>query len=416
MYSPFLDRNGNTLTIQKVRYAHLSQLTDCEEGHHLEFKRILEDNEKAQLAKEIASFANCEGGWLIVGIDDKSKEITAIPKFDYSQKVGKIASRISPMPEFETRFISLPEDNSQGVLLIYVKEGRNAPYICNGSIYVRSGSSKEPIKAADRGNVEYLIERSKMYEKSIDDFCKRDYYYYHDNLLHQKTTYPIACIYLKNNTKKDTAKLSTYKNRDKIIDFVTSGEHLFENIQYSMDSIIFRHSNPLPDGHSITGVFELYYDLSCKIYVPLYVKNIDSDLSAFPLIESIAEKITNATIIDGDTSTNMIFAFLTVFCRLTKQYNLKEKDYSLCVDFENIENSLLAFNGEKYIDYVKNYGLPYAQKECNRSHIYHLGLYPKFKFKALPSTIIDNFLCAAFGYRSQDYYDIWMQSSYNRFL
>ena len=61
MYSPFFDSYGKPLTIEKIKYEHLSQLVDCDEGHHLEFKLLLKDDEKAQLAKEIASFANCEG-------------------------------------------------------------------------------------------------------------------------------------------------------------------------------------------------------------------------------------------------------------------------------------------------------------------------------------------------------------------
>ena len=78
MYSPFIDKKGNPLEIKKVQFKHLEQLKECEEGHHLEFKRDLLDDGKAQLAKEIASFANCEGGWLIVGIEDKTHEINAI--------------------------------------------------------------------------------------------------------------------------------------------------------------------------------------------------------------------------------------------------------------------------------------------------------------------------------------------------
>ena len=74
MYSPFSDSKGRPLTIEKVKFSHLSQLVDCDEGHHVEYKLLLEDGGKAQLAKEITSFSNCEGGWLIVGIDDKTKE------------------------------------------------------------------------------------------------------------------------------------------------------------------------------------------------------------------------------------------------------------------------------------------------------------------------------------------------------
>ena len=67
----------------------------------------------------------------------------------------------------------MPENKKSCVLLVYVYEGRNAPYVCNGSIYVRSGSSKEPIKPADRGNIEYLYERSKEYIKEyiVNEFA-----------------------------------------------------------------------------------------------------------------------------------------------------------------------------------------------------------------------------------------------------
>lgn len=261
MYSPFLDKKGNPLSIDRIKYAHLKQLADCDEGHHVEYKLLLEDGGKAQLAKEITSFANCEGGWLIVGVDDKTKEIKPIEKKDYSQRIGKIATRISPMPEFSTRFLSTPKDKTKGVLVVYVYEGRNAPYICNGSIYVRSGSSKEPIKSADRGNIEYLYKRSKIYNKKIEDFCKRDFRLPNNfkNFVQEKITYPVANIYLKNISFKQNLWLNQYSNRDTLIEFVKSKFDLFESVSYSMNSIIFLHKSILPGTHSGTFVFELYY-------------------------------------------------------------------------------------------------------------------------------------------------------------
>ena len=231
MYSPFSDSKGRPLTIEKVKFSHLSQLVDCDEGHHVEYKLLLEDGGKAQLAKEITSFANCEGGWLIVGIDDKTKEIKPIDKQDYSQRIGKIATRISPMPEFSTRFLTMPENKKSGVLLVYVYEGRNAPYVCNGSIYVRSGSSKEPIKPADRGNIEYLYERSREYIKEIADFCQRDYFYSYNNLLQRKVTYPIANIYLKNISSKRDDFFNVYGH----IDFINRyGDYQNKVIDYKL--------------------------------------------------------------------------------------------------------------------------------------------------------------------------------------
>lgn len=47
MYSPFSDSKGRPLTIEKVKFSHLSQLVDCDEGHHVEYKLLLEDGGKA---------------------------------------------------------------------------------------------------------------------------------------------------------------------------------------------------------------------------------------------------------------------------------------------------------------------------------------------------------------------------------
>lgn len=47
------------MDIYKIKYCHLEQLLDREEGHHQEFKQRLEYGGKKQLAKEITSFANC---------------------------------------------------------------------------------------------------------------------------------------------------------------------------------------------------------------------------------------------------------------------------------------------------------------------------------------------------------------------
>ncbi len=410
MYSPFLDSKGNSLKISNIRYNHLSQLQDCEEGHQLEFKCKLEDNGKAQLAKEIASFANCEGGWLIVGIEDKSKNIEPIEKFDYSQKIGKIATRIFPIPEFETKFISLPEDNSRGVLLIYVHEGRNAPYICNGSVYVRSGSSKEPLKPADRGNIEYLTERSKAYQNELEQFFKRDYFFAYNDILHQKVTYPIATIYLKNISSKKEQWLNNYKNRDRIIEFVLDEFGLFEEIQYSMNSIIFIHKRIYPSTNSGTFVFELFYDWSCKIYLPLGGNNISelndckNRLIKMGIDEEIVDKFK---MIDGSVCGNILFGGLHLFAKIAQRRKLKEKNYAFYLEFENAAENILYFPCELYYEYVDKYGLPFAQKEINKSSIIFFKEHPNIKFADLGITVVKDFLGATFGFRSDTFPDLW---------
>ena len=409
MYSPFFDKKGKALNIERLKYIHLSQLIECDEGHHLEYKLNLEDGGKAQLAKEIASFANCEGGWLIIGIDDKTREIRPIDKKDYSQKIGKIATRITPMPEFETRFLTSPDDSKKGVLVVYVYEGKNAPYVCNGSVYVRSGSSKEPIKSADRGNIEYLYERATSYRKEIENFCQRDIYYPYNNILNQKSKYPIVNIYIKNISSKNKKYFNIYANRDEFIEFVNSKYNLFSNISYAMDSIIFKHRFTLPGTNSATFIFEFFYDWSCKMSLPLGVSNDGAKESLESLFYSIGideEAIENFKIADGTIIFNSIYAGLLLFRDIASEYKLKEKDYAVCVELENASEVIVGFTGQKYEEYIKKYGIPYVSKENNKGSIFYLRDYPETTFSDLPNSIVQDDMGAAMGYRSDCIADI----------
>lgn len=414
MYSPFYSSNGKPLKINQLKYQHLSQLLDCDEGHHLEYKRALEDGGNAQLAKEIASFANCEGGWLIVGIDDKSKAILPIEKADYSQKIGKIACRISPFPEFETRFLKTPGDKTKGVLVVYVYEGRNAPYVCNGSVYIRSGSSKEPIKPADRGNIEYLYERSRQHEKEIESFCVRDHYYSYNPILQKHTLTPIANIYLKNTSSKSDHRLDLYKKRDEVVDFVKKALPLFEQVSYSMDSIIFMHKTLYPGMRGATFIFELYYDWSCKISAPLGCTRLGQD-DDFRFVYNQAgisdEILSEWRFIDGSALCNALFGGLTLFADIAKQYKLKEKDYAFCAEFENAAELVIGFYGAKYLDYIKTHGIPFALKENNRSQIIYLRNCSSIIFKTLSAYYVVDYFGPTFGFRADSIGDILRESN-----
>lgn len=414
MYSPFFDKKGRPLSIDKLKYKHLSQLIDCDEGHHVEYKLLLEDGGKAQLAKEIASFANCEGGWLIIGIENNTKEIKPIAKQDYSQRIGKIATRISPMPEFSTRFLTSPDNKETGVLVVYVYEGKNAPYVCNGSVYVRSGSSKEPIKPADRGNIEYLYERSKHNQKGIEDFCKRDYCFSFDGGLQRKQTFQIANIYLKNISSKRNDYFSSYSNRDKFIEFIKTEHNIFEHISYSMNSIIFMQKFILPHSNSGTLVFEFFYDWSCKITIPIGLTNDrkkDDYIDLFFDLGINEEDFEKFNLASGSDIFTALFWGINLFDQITKKYKLKEYDYAFCLELENVGEVVPVFEGEKYKDYVRKYGITYAHKEINKSKIIFLRDYPKCNFKQLSGSLITDYLGAAFGFRSDSIFEILWDSN-----
>lgn len=400
MYTPFFDLKGKPIELNKVKYEHIKQLKEIDEGYHIEYKRLLEDGGKSQLAKEIASFANCEGGWLIVGIEDKTKEICPVDRIDYSQKIGKIVSRVTPNPEFETKFIALPNDSSKGILLVYIYEGRNAPYICEGSIYIRNGSSKEPIKAAERGNIEYLQERSSVYQKQLEDFFHRDIYLGYVPILKRSAT-PSVNIFVKNISQKQTA-FSAFSNRNKIVEFVNQEFlHTFENIQYSMDSIIFKHKPTMPTSDSYTFVFELFYDWSFKMCMPIGIidyNEIDDIKQQYIKMGIKKNTVEKFHITNGGYVLNSVRMFFGIIQNLAKKYKLKPKDYAVACELENIADCILAFTGDEYISYLNEYGIAYANKEENKSKIIFLKDYTKVNFMSVGDLFMTEFVAAAFGY------------------
>ena len=409
MYSPFLSKSGKSLDIRRVKYHHMEQLRDCDEGHHLEYKSMLEDGGKAQLAKEIASFANCEGGWLIVGIDDKTKEISPIEKIDYSQKVGKIATRITPMPEFDTKFICIPGEKNRGILLIYVYEGKNPPYICNGSIYVRSGSSKEPVKAADRGNVEYLIERSKKFEEELSDFFRGDYLYMYQNAIIGTVRRPAACIYMKNISSKNDQVLYTYKKRKEVVAYILKKYDLFERVQYSVNSIIFLHKGIEPETNGATYIFELFYDWSFKISCPLGFSDSGSMDSIKEYYKELGKNINveSLKMVDGMSLGHALIAGFLIIEWISKKYKVRETDYVCQGELLNAEGYILLLNGKAYKDYLLKHGLPYVQRMTNKTNRIYLSQHPEIKFVSFVQMILLDFIGPAFGYDSEEFIEIF---------
>ena len=173
MFSPFRDAQGNPKQLADVTYADLDQLRDLDEGYALEFKRNFSGNVQKKIPKIIASFANSAGGWLVVGIADDDKSVCPVPKLsaDYGQIIGEIARRhITPTPRFDVRFVPDPEAPRQGVVLIEVAEGDFPPYVADGIVEVREGSTSGP--AVGSALVE-LYDKATKRRLEVRKFCER---------------------------------------------------------------------------------------------------------------------------------------------------------------------------------------------------------------------------------------------------
>jgi predicted HTH transcriptional regulator len=150
----------------------LLNLIKREEGPKLDHKVRLElwtESGKKELAKDISAIANSKGGrgYLIVGIEDKSKKIIGVKEeetFKEEQVQQIITSRCEPPIPIEVEFFEIEEKN---IAVITIYDGNQKPYQIkeSGAFHVRRGSTTDIIRKQ-----ELLILFEETLELSIETF------------------------------------------------------------------------------------------------------------------------------------------------------------------------------------------------------------------------------------------------------
>lgn len=148
------------------------------EGIKLDLKEMLDldmESGRKELAKDICAIANSRGGrgYLIIGIEDKTKKIIGIDENNYGEeKIQQIvSSRCEPPIPISLEFVSL-HDKKIAVINIY--DGSQKPYQLreNGAFYIRRGSTtdtmrKEEIIFALNENLSLNVELCPIIKSEI---------------------------------------------------------------------------------------------------------------------------------------------------------------------------------------------------------------------------------------------------------
>lgn len=399
-YSPFIDENENMLLPHEIKFSHLSHLLDIEEGYKVEYKSLWNiDVKKKHLAKTISSFANTEGGWLFIGVNnDGSVAPISNERTDFGQQISEIVkSTISPHPVYETIFIQHPDDKDKGVLAIYVHEGREPPYICNGTVYLRVGSSKEPVPASHRAEVDYLISKRSVFSKQLDKFCV-------DDIL-DNDTFPYCVVYIYNSHPTKRMSMGDETIQDEIRNIAS--KYRFESWMPSASSILFYNSKNVSTT-SLTTIFELFFDYSFKFHVPLTL--VPNDL-ANRVSQDINKRnttidITDFLAIDGFFSYCGIKSFFEAMFKILLEKDIALDNYIVKAQLNNIKNSYLFFATKdyKWHDFMCQEGFRYSPKDS----ISPLIINPINLSKDSSDTTsgVYSFLCLSlpFGYMMEDFF------------
>lgn len=122
------------------------------ENEIFDFKSELYTSGK-ECRKDFSSFANCEGGFIIFGIDGEAKKAVGVSEIDINTRIEDFLNPNCLNPEIQwsiiKQFVVPPKKRR---LLIYIARIEKTipfwlrPHVSDGTIYVRKNGKSEPIK------------------------------------------------------------------------------------------------------------------------------------------------------------------------------------------------------------------------------------------------------------------------------
>ena len=132
---------------------NIQSLIDSGEGYNVEFK-VRVPSKVRELTEEICAFANADGGYLLIGVDDNGNPV-GMPNIDSMQL--KIADRIKNniLPSTLGLFDIVTEEiDKVSVVKILISSGLEKPYYIKNQVmspngcFTRVGTSSQPMSTA----------------------------------------------------------------------------------------------------------------------------------------------------------------------------------------------------------------------------------------------------------------------------
>lgn len=372
-YSPFIDKKGSFVPLPKIRFSHVVQLEErnIEEGYQVEYKSQWDDNFlKKHLCQTITSFANSEGGWLFIGVADDTAKYIGIKKLraDFSQIIAQKLDSVSPIPKFESRFIRSPQNKQMGVLVVYIHEGLNPPYVCNGTVYLRNGSSKVPIKSG-RVEIDKLVHKRESFSNKQKEFCI-------NNLVDVSAKFPYCSIYLYNPYA--TFDINTLTENLKNMKETLSKTGYWQRLSYSSESVLCYSSDIISKG-SITSITEFFANGNIKVMSPLFTLQKESRKAWASFIneQNPNVDVSEMSVADGFISFGSIQLQLQYVFEYLKNCGYHINDYYISFEYKNVGNTVLYFR-------ATNDG------ESQNIKNTELSICAKNEIKTLPTYFIDD--------------------------
>ena len=181
-YSPF-DK-----AIHDLQPPDLTILKNVHEDWYVEYKSQM--IKASALAKSLSAFANSYGGWLFIGVQEKSgdntvaDEFPGIPEEDVDGALNSLrksaADHLNPTPFFETTVLRGPCDENglaegKAIIAVEIPQSHTAPHVHkDGRIYRRIADGSEPKPETDRFVLDQLWRRAELLREMTRKWIERD--------------------------------------------------------------------------------------------------------------------------------------------------------------------------------------------------------------------------------------------------
>jgi len=403
-YSPFIDKNGNFKTLKDIEYSDLEALKDIDEGYKVEYKSTWDDNVKKAIPKSISSFANTDGGWLFIGVNnDGIVQVIQKQRTDFGQQIGELLkSHVSPSPRFETKFVCSPSNNQQGVLIIRIHTGIEPPYISDGTVYTRTGSSNKPVRIQHSADIDKLYSKRKEHLDAFEKFC--------DNKIFDNIEFPYCSIYLYNQGI-NTPYTSDLRGDYEFIENFAKECGFDTWMPSSCISYMF-HNSKIIGPYSCTTSLELFRKWHIKLHLPLCTVSpvLSKQIANIVSERQPAFDITSFSAIDGYLTCEIISTTLSKVLEQLVKMDCNLEDYKVKVNISNVKNSFLFFptKNQEWLNIV-----------CNRfrySVIKNISIDLPFTFDKKKDFLLNSFIVLspsignAFGYTSGEFGNLYTSS------
>jgi ATP-dependent DNA helicase RecG len=131
---------GSILTAEEIK-----SLANSGKGYNVEFKLKLPGKVR-ELSEEVCAFANSEGGFLLIGINDKGQIIGNTIDNPKLSAIQNSIREISPAINVDIYSVDI---DGKSVWVIEVPSGKDKPYVLSGAIYLRESANTQKLTTAE---------------------------------------------------------------------------------------------------------------------------------------------------------------------------------------------------------------------------------------------------------------------------